>query len=149
MEVAGMVARIIVKEEPARVFVDVGGLGAGVVDRLRELGYGNRVEAVNFGSKALDPDKYKNKRAECWSLMNDWLRELPVSIPDDDSLHADLMAPGYKYDSNSRLQLEDKDDIKRRGLASPDEADALALTFASPVSSEPTVDPYAGFRRAG
>lgn len=143
MEVAGMVARLIVAERPARVFVDVGGLGAGVVDRLRELGYGSTVEAVNFGSKALDESKYRNKRAECWGELKRWLAEPPVKIPDSDSLHADLIAPGYKFDSNSRLQLEDKESIKRRGLMSPDEADALALTFASPVNpSMRNEDPY-------
>jgi len=148
MEVAGMVVRIILKEQPARVFIDVGGLGAGVVDRLRELGYGDTVEAVNFGEKALEPDKYRNKRAECWGQMKAWLTESPARIPDSDSLHADLMAPGYKFDSNSRLQLEDKADIKRRGLASPDEADALALTFASAVNPAQTnYDPYSAFRR--
>lgn len=148
MEVAGMVAKIIRDEAPARVFVDVGGLGAGVVDRLRELGFGDKVEAVNFGSKPMDPDKYRNKRAECWDLMRAWLAEEPVSIPDLDSLHADLIAPGYKYDSNSRLQLEDKDSIKKRGLASPDEADALALTFAAPINHAVSVqDYYSGFRK--
>lgn len=136
MEVAGIVARLIPAESPARVFVDVGGLGAGVVDRLRELGFSRIVEAVNFGSKAIDEGKYRNKRAECWGEMKKWLSEPPVRIPDSDSLHGDLIAPGYKFDSNSRLELEPKDSIKRRGLASPDEADALALTFASPVNPE-------------
>lgn len=149
MEVAGMVAKIIKDEKPMRVFVDVGGLGAGVVDRLRELGYEDVIEAVNFGSKALDQEKYRNKRAECWDLLRQWLEEEPVTIPDKDSLHADLIAPAYKFDSNSRLQLEDKDSIKKRGLASPDEADALAMTFASPVNPEATntTDFNAAFRQ--
>jgi hypothetical protein len=148
MEVAGMVARVIGAEKPARVFVDVGGLGAGVVDRLRELGFSQLVEAVNFGERAVDPEKYRNKRAECWGEMRKWLAEPPVRIPDTDSLHGDLIAPGYKFDSNSRLELEPKESIKRRGLASPDEADALALTFASPVSSQSeNRDIYAGFRK--
>lgn len=149
MEVAGMVAKIIREELPVRVFVDVGGLGAGVVDRLRELGYGRIVEAVNFGSKAIDDSKYRNKRAECWGELKKWLAEPPVKIPDSDSLHGDLAAPGYKFDSNSRLELEQKESIKRRGLASPDEGDALALTFASPVNPESVnADPYAAFRQA-
>lgn len=136
MQVAGLVVRIIRDEKPARVFVDVGGLGAGVVDRLRELGYGDMTEAVNFGERASEESKYANKRAECWALMAEWLNERPVSIPDSDTLHGDLLAPRYRYDSNSRLVLERKEDIKKRGLASPDEADALALTFAAPVSSD-------------
>lgn len=149
MEVAGLVAQIIKKEQPVRVFVDVGGLGAGVVDRLRELGFARIVEAVNFGSKAIDEDRYRNKRAECWALMKNWLDEEPCQIPDSDTLHSDLITPRFKFDSSSRLQLEDKDSIRRRGLVSPDEADALSLTFASPVASLEmrTADPYAGFRR--
>jgi hypothetical protein len=65
--------------------------------------------------------------------MNEWLKAAPSRIPDSDSLHADLMGPKYKYDSNSRLVIERKEDMKKRGLPSPDDADALALTFAQPV----------------
>lgn len=147
MEVAGIVARIIKAESPARVFVDVGGLGAGVVDRLKELGFG-MVEGVNFGEKALEADKYANRRAEMWGGMCDWLRETPCSIPDSDSLHGDLIAPNHKWDSNSRLVIEKKEDIKKRGLASPDEADALALTFAAPVNPASVSSALAEFNAA-
>jgi hypothetical protein len=146
MEVAGIVARLIQSDSPARVFVDVGGLGAGVVDRLKELGH-TIVEGVNFGEKALESDKYSNRRAEMWGTMRDWIRETPCRIPDSDSLHGDLIAPGYKYDSNSRLVIEKKEDIKKRGLASPDEADALALTFAAPVVAGGVQDFNSAFRR--
>lgn len=146
MEIAGICARILTNEPVERMFIDLGG-GAGVVDRLNELGYGNRVDGVNFGEKALEPDKYTNKRAEMWGLMNDWIKDTPSKIPDEDTLHADLMGPSYKFDSNSRLVLERKEDIKKRGLASPDEGDALALTFAAPVNPEmENSDPYAAFR---
>jgi hypothetical protein len=56
-----------------------------------------------------------------------------VQIPDDDALHADLQGPGFKYDSNQRLVIEKKEDMKKRGVKSPDMADALALTFAAPI----------------
>lgn len=150
MEVAGIVARLIKSDNPARVFVDVGGLGAGVVDRLKELGY-EQVEGVNAGEKALEDDKYTNRRAEMWGTMRDWLKETPCRIPDSDSLHGDLIGPSYKFDSNSRLVIEKKEDMKKRGLASPDEADALALTFAAPVSGDAgrVTDWNAAFRRAG
>lgn len=149
MEVAGMCARILKAEPVTRMFIDVGGLGAGVVDRLRELGFGDRIEAVNFGESALEPDRYRNKRAECWDLCNQWLKETPCDIPDLDTLHGDLMAPQYKFDSNSRLQLESKEDIKKRGLASPDEGDALTLTFAAPIiSSQTNEDFYRAFKRS-
>lgn len=138
MEVAGIVAAMIKSDKPAQVAIDVGGLGAGVVDRLIELGHGDIVLPVNFGSTALDPQVYKNKRAEMWWEMRNWLAgDMPVMIPNKDELHADLCGPTYKYDSNQRRQLESKDDMKRRGLRSSDCADALALTF----NGEPLHDP--------
>jgi hypothetical protein len=83
----------------------------------------------------LDPDKYKNKRAEMWGEVKDFLTDenLEVSIPDDDALQSDLCTPYYKRDSMDRIQLESKDDIKKRGLPSPDLADAVALCFTEPV----------------
>jgi hypothetical protein len=99
---------------------------------------------VNFGSSPLEPQPldedgkpkggYVNRRAEMWGKSKEWLQEpAGVIIPDDDALHADGVAPGYKYDSLTRVLLESKDDIRRRGLPSPDDWDALALTFAEPV----------------
>lgn len=134
MEIAGIVHSIIKAEKPAQVAIDVGGLGAGVVDRLEELGHGGVIIEVNFGSSALDSNKFVNRRAEMWWGLRDWLNgERPVMIPDRDDLHTDLIGPQYKYDSNSRRKLESKDDMKRRGVRSSDCADALALTFAEPL----------------
>ena len=74
--------------------------------------------------------------------MRDWLdvgvalgydAGAPVQIPDDDALHADLTGPRYTYDSNQRVKLESKDRMRARGVASPNDADALALTFAAPI----------------
>jgi hypothetical protein len=134
MEVTGIVHMLIEKHRPDRVFVDVGGLGAGVVDRLKELGHDKIIVAVNAGSKPLDDQKYSNKRAEMWGKLADWLADVPVQIPDSNSLHADLCGIRYTFDSNSRLVMEKKDDMKKRGVRSPDEADCLCLTFAMPVS---------------
>lgn len=134
MEVAGIIHNIIEQEKPYRVCIDIGGLGAGVYDRLVELGHRETVVSVNFGSMALNNKKYGNKRAEIWSMAKQWLQELPCKIPDDDSLHADLCSPKYKFDSNGRLFLEKKEDMKRRGIRSPDAADSLALTFSCPIS---------------
>lgn len=136
MEVVGLCVKVIQRYRLAKLFVDVGGLGAGVVDRLREMGYGQTVVPVNGGERPMDPNKYFNKRAEMWGLMKEWLEDQPASIPDDDAFQADLCGIKYAYDSNSRLKLERKEDMKKRGLRSPDEADALALTFAWPVSPE-------------
>jgi len=134
MEIAGIVSTIIKEESPDQVAIDVGGLGAGVYDRLIELGQEDVVVAVNFGSSALDSGRYINRRAEMWWEMGSWLAgDLPVMIPDLNSLHSDLCGPQYTHDSNSRKQLESKEAMRKRGVKSPDEADALALTFAEPV----------------
>ena len=133
MEVVGYVVKAMKKFQADAVFVDVGGLGAGVYDRLRELGH-DEVRAVNAGEKAMDGDRYVNKRAEMWDLTRQWLKEGPVDLPDDDALQADLCSLRYSYDSRGRLKLESKDDAKKRGIRSPDIGDALAMTFAFPVS---------------
>jgi len=144
MEVVGIVHRLIQKDKPDRVFIDVSGLGAGIVDRLHEIGYRGLVRGINGAERALEPERYANKRAEMWGLMKEWLLERPVQIPDSDSLHSDLCAPAVKVDSKSRMLLEKKEDMKKRGLRSPDEGDALALTFAEPVikSLEHEILPY-------
>jgi hypothetical protein len=146
MEGAGWCKQVIDEEKPARLFIDVGGLGAGIYDRLVEMGYGEIVRAVNFGSAPLEPPKHDaqgreigggplNRRAEMWANSSAWLQDpAGVSIPDSDDLQADACGPGYKYDSNTRLQLERKEDMRRRGVPSPDSWDAVALTFAEPVA---------------
>ncbi len=134
MEVTGLVAREIDRLDPAMTFIDVTGLGAGVYDRLRERGYRRIVTAVNFGSKARDDDRYANKRAEIWGRLCDWLADPGgADIPDSDELQSHLCAPGYGFDSNSRLLLEKKVDIRKRVGFSPDLGDALALTFAETI----------------
>ncbi len=130
MQIAGRVAKVIDEEKPAHVYIDMIGIGAGVVDRLLELGY-DMVQGINVANRASNREKYKNKRAELWGEGRDWLmQDMPVEIPDDDGLHGALCNIGYKFNSNNQLQLESKDDLRKRGLPSPDEADALMLTFA-------------------
>jgi hypothetical protein len=133
MHVAGAIARLIKEDRPARVFIDIGGLGSGIYDRLLELGFGYVVSPVNFGESAGRSERYKNRRAEMWGLLKEWLQLPPASIPDDDGLAADLVGPQYTYDSEGRLKLESKEDMRKRGIRSPDAGDALALTFAAPV----------------
>ena len=123
-----------------RVFIDVTGLGAGIYDRLNETGYSRVVRAVNFAQKPYKPDQYRNKRAEMWDELRQWLEDpAGVQVPDDDKLHGDLCAPVWgkgatKHDSNGRLVLEPKDHIRERLGISPDGGDAAALTFAFPVA---------------
>jgi hypothetical protein len=131
MEIAGMLKHVIERENPYRVYIDCIGVGAGVVDRLREQNF-HFVEGVNVARSANQKDKFRNLRAELWSELRDWLaQEMVVQIPDEDILHGDLCNLGYKYDSSGRLLIESKDDLKARGMPSPDTADALALTFYS------------------
>jgi hypothetical protein len=130
MQIAGVIRKIIEQERPSKVYVDCIGIGAGVVDRLLEMGF-TQVEGINSARQASERFKFANKRAEMWSEMREWLNgELPVQIPDSDVLHADLCGLGYKWTSNGQLIIERKEDLKKRGLGSPDTADALALTFA-------------------
>jgi hypothetical protein len=110
--------------------IDEGGLGYGVLDRLVEQRY--KVRGVNFGWKAKNPIMYANKRAEMWGSMRDWLRS--ASLPNDRQLKADLTGPTVKPTSSGAIQLEGKKEMKARGMASPDAADALAVTFAYPVA---------------
>lgn len=141
MEVAGRLIQIILHYNPEKIFIDVGGIGAGIYDRLKELGYSGLVIAINFGQKADNPERYLNKRAEMWSLMNEWLQS-EVKIEDNDELHSDLVAPNFTFDSAGRLKLESKEDIKKRLLKSPDLGDALALTFAFPVPNKAFKEKY-------
>jgi len=125
----------IAKKKPDMMFIDAGG-GADLVDRLHELGYEDRVKAIWFGSSPLDDQRYKNKRGEIWGLCNEWLTDenLEVQIPDDDELHADLIASPYDRDSHDRMVLWRKERIKAKYGYSPDDGDALCLTFSEPVN---------------
>ena len=139
MEITGLVHKIIKEEKPHRVMVDVGGLGAGVVDRLKELGHEEIVVPVNAGSPPLDAARYVNKRAEMWGELKDWLYQEPCKIPDSDSLHADICGLKYKYDSNSRLKMESKEEAKRILFSSSKflpEIDGSELSSSSPLNSQ-------------
>jgi hypothetical protein len=132
MKIVGRVVHMDDEEDFEKIFIDVGGIGAGVVDRLKEMGYAH-VVGVNFGCSATIEDKYVLMRDQMWGEMNEWLKEDPVDIPDSDQLHADLIGPGCDWHSRGRLCIESKRLMKKRGIRSPDLADALALTFAYPV----------------
>lgn len=113
------------------LFVDAtgGSVGGPVADRLRQLGY-NAVD-VQFGGESPD-DHYANMRAYMWGRMRDWLHG-NGAIDASADLETDLAGPGYHHDKRDRVLLEAKEDMKKRGLDSPDDGDALALTFAAPV----------------
>ena len=148
MEIVGWLGKILRDDKPAKVNIDVGGLGVGVFDRLMELGHSRSVvNAVNFGSKPIEPAPLDesgkpsggpaNRRSELWGNMKKILEQGRFSIPDNDGLQADLVSCGYKYDSSGRLLLESKQDMRKRGVPSPDLADAVALCFQRERISSP------------
>ena len=126
------------------VFIDGGGVGGGVVDRLVQLGH-EPIE-VQFGGMPDDPRKYLNKRAEMWGRMKDWMK---IGVLDkDETLATDLTAVEYQFTVKDQIQLESKEGMKKRGLASPDDGDALALTFAEPVPEHSDHDKMRSQQRA-
>lgn len=138
MTVVGHVIQVIEEYRPTLTVVDEGGLGAGVLDRLKEQRY--KVRGVNFGWKSSRPVMYGNKRAEIWGAMREWLTT--ASIPHDKQLRDDLVGPRAKPNSAGAIFLESKKEMKARGLASPDAADAIAVTFAFPLGTDSPASAY-------
>lgn len=138
MSLAGKVAAAFLRHRATVVFVDEGGVGGGVVDRLRQLRI--PVIGVDFGSgpDGVNPDdgtKYANKRAEIWGAVKAWLPE--GSVPDiktgeHTTLVDELTGPTYGLNVREEIQLESKKDMRKRKVPSPNVADALACTFAYP-----------------
>ncbi len=114
---------------PQMIYVDGAGVGGGVVDYLASAGY--PVRDVQVGGAAGDKIRYLNKRAELWGEMRHWLATAQLQLPVHELalLTADLLGPKYSYTLTGQIALERKQDMKKRGMPSPDAADALALTF--------------------
>jgi hypothetical protein len=130
MDLASQAGLLIDGWKPHAVFVDVG-YAPGVYARLRDLGY--PVTPVHFGGRPRDP-RFENKRAEMWFDLADWIKT--GALPHDPELINDFCAPTYNMrNRNGRIQLESKDDMRARGLPSPDIGDAYALTRAEPVAA--------------
>ncbi len=141
MQVAGRVAEWIEAVTPDACFVDEVGVGGGVVDILNDMGH--EIIGVNAGTKAMEERRYFNRRAEMWWKVREWLRG-DVCLDDDREMLDDLTGPEYGFsDRGERIQLETKDDMRARGLPSPDAGDCLAQTFWAPVAArergQPTV----------
>jgi hypothetical protein len=134
VQVAERVIEWMGKEEPDATVIDADGIGAGVVDHISHRGFSRRLFEFHGGSAANDSAAYFNRRAECWGLMRDWLLA-GAEIPDDAELADDLVGPEYGFSSKQQIQLERKEDIKKRGLASPDCGDMLAMTFSVKIAA--------------
>lgn len=133
MEVVQVVAEFEDKENPDAVFIDEVGIGAGVIDRGRELG---RQWIGHKGSHKSSLKSCGNKRAECWYKMRTWLEDADLTALQKDRRQVmidDLTGIEYCFDRIDRTLMEKKIDMKRRGLASPDHGDALAMTFTQTV----------------
>jgi len=133
--IVGVIRNIIETEKPYRVFIDGCNLGCAIYDFLCEMGYEHIVFKVPGAMSPLNKERYQNKRAEMWDSLKKWLEDEPCRIPDDDSLHADLCGIKSSHNSNTQLIMESKEKMKKRGIVSPDSADALCLTFAFPRGS--------------
>lgn len=141
---------LIDEHKPAKMFLDTGGLGAPILTLLRSAGprYAQIATGVNFGarseSKNAKPNVAgpKNRRAEMWMRVKMWLNQAdePVQIPDDDAIQSDLTSVWVLNDLNNDLQLSSKEQMKAKGIRSPDLGDAIALTFASSVWVAPSKD---------
>lgn len=133
--VGGKVQEAIDEHEPEAVVIDGDGIGGAVVDYLKARGYGSKTAIVEFhgGTPADDGDKYFNRRAEVWGEMKDWLAG--GQIPDDPEMETDLTGPDYGYHpTKGCIVLERKEEMKARGIDSPDFGDALAMSFAVKVA---------------
>ena len=133
MELTGLVNALYEKlppsQRPVEICVDSIGIGAGVVDRLRELGL--PVKGINVSESPSMRGSYINLRAELWFRFKEFLEARDCKIPKDESLFAELVSPRYSFNSSGKLKIESKDDMRKRGLPSPDKADAVILTLAS------------------
>ena len=116
-------------KRPVEIIVDSNGFGAGVLDRLRELDLPAR--GLNVSERALQKETYLNLRAELWFKVKSWLEGMDVKLPLDDALWSELAAPRYHFTSSGKLQVESKEAMKKRGVASPDRADAVARCLAN------------------
>mgnify|MGYP001558282761 CR=1 FL=1 len=137
MRVVTILAEAMAQHRVQMLFVDGTGIGGPLVDRLQQLGLRNVVE-VQFGGHSPDP-KYANMRAFMWGRMKEWLAR--GRIDRDPRLEMDLGGPGYDHNKQDQIVLESKERMKARGVDSPDDGDALALTLAQPVTTRRRLAP--------
>jgi hypothetical protein len=124
------------KNDWVRAIVDVPGVGGGVVDRLAELDL--PVVPYNGGEAPIDKERFVNARAEDYWTLRERFEQGEIDIdPDDDKLAAQLGSIKWGIDSRGRIKIESKDDMRKRGLPSPDRADAMAIAFAGKANAAP------------
>ena len=127
METTSRVIATIAMSGAKKVSVDVGGPGGGVADRLTQLGY--QVRQVHFGGGSDDPQRWRNARAQMFWQLREGMEKGTVALAEDDEVRADLSALRYFFTQDGRIQIESKDECRKRLSRSPDRADALALAL--------------------
>lgn len=128
MQLAGRAKQFLKQFPGAKIYIDIVGVGAGVFDRLKEQpDISGRVYGVNNAGKPRNEDEYINIRIESWTNVRNWLRD---AVLEKHEGWYQLANPKYKITSNGKMQLESKEDMKKRGVSSPDVGDALALTLS-------------------
>ncbi len=127
MQLTGWIVDAIRDYMPSRICVDEIGVGAGVVDRLKDQGH--RVQGINVARRARQDELFANVRAEGYWRLREKFSSFQISIPSDNQLMGELAAMRYSFDSLGRIQIESKESMRQRGLPSPDKADALMLAF--------------------
>lgn len=115
------------KVKPTKIYVDVIGIGAGVADRLRELGL--PVVGINVAESPAMKDQYERLRDELWFRGREWFESLAVAFPRDEDTIGELTLPTFRTTSTGKIKVESKDELKKRGVKSPNRADAFLLTF--------------------
>lgn len=153
MEIAAKAADLFTRYRAQNLFVDSGGVGGGVYDRLRQMGI--PAIGVDFGkpddraSAGADPARYANKRAAMWGALKAWLPG--GGLPNERGLVEQLSGPMYGFSTRKGVEgilLESKEDMKKRGLGSPDMGDSLALTFAYETAPPPRAEMAGGPQHA-
>lgn len=137
MQLAGHIAHTIRASQPLQTCIDEIGIGAGVIDRLQEQGLG--IHPINVSKPSINDEKrlFANRRAQTYWQLRELFETRQIRIPNHPQLLGQLAALRYTYDSSGRLLIESKEQIRRRGLPSPDHADALMLSYAQPPAQNP------------
>ena len=138
MQLAGHIAHAIRTHQPLQTCIDEIGIGAGIIDRLKEQGFG--IHSINVGNPPTTDEAkrlYANRRAQTYWKLRELFEQRQIQIPNHPQLLGQLAALRYTYDSRGRLLIESKEQIRRRGLPSPDHADALMLSYAQPPARHP------------
>lgn len=144
METAGAIKHHATEMNAVEINIDAVGVGGGVFDRLREQRMGG-IRDINFGDKPwYDRENYCNLRAEAWGMVAKRFEEGDIAIPPDDKLIGQLTSPKFTYTSDGKLKIESKEDMRKRGVSSPDRADALCQAFLKAARSSGFDESYVG-----